>query len=166
MAGEEIEPAIILLKDAEVKCALVSPWSGDEHKRSMLGAIRELAAGLEVDAVAMIADVFVGGDRDLRPSQDPSAREALLAVGMMPEGLLQAMMLYGRRDDGSIYLDAEKTFEIADDARSRPGLRADGVVVEAFAGVLRGDVPVPALGVGDLVKRVEAVGGVVLYAAE
>ena len=118
--GDGVPNALVIFRDDHVSAVADLAWADDAAKRAVLGACRELLLALQGDAVALVLDTFISADADIAPSENPAAREALCALGLLAAGdLTMAQFIYGRHDDGSVYLDAPATTELAEKKAAR-----------------------------------------------
>ena len=162
----DVPPTVLFLHDGVVLGVLEMPWGSPVEKEFFVVQARALAEALLVDGLVFVADAYVSTNPDLAPSQDPHGREALFALGFLSdERLFQVTLVYGRSDEGHIYVDTEAS-RAKDAVTSGPGAVLDGFLASGMAGVARvragGDV-IDAQQIRRLVVVLEAGGGLVSF---
>ena len=138
--------ALAVFRDNKALAHAIIGWDGDLKKVAVLDACRDLALGLRADAVVLAVDTYMAlaTETDIEsvaPSQNPAAHEALVAYGLVNAStVLQTVLIYGRDDNGQLYLDEEKSTSLAQ-SLSGPSAGIGGGLIEVFRGVVTNRLP-------------------------
>ena len=138
--------AFAVLRDDKVLARAIIGWDGDLKKVAVLEACRELALGLRADAVVLAVDTFLAlaTETDIEtvpPSENPAAREALVAyVLLYARTVLQTLLIYGRDDAGRLYLDEDTSTSVAE-TFAGPNAGVAGSLIEVFRDVVSNQLP-------------------------
>ena len=101
---------------------------------------RELVLALHGAAAGPVLDAFIWADASGIRSEDLAARKTLSAIGPLTTGTIAMVQCgYGRRDDGSGYLDEPTTTALAVEGATRTGGSA-GAIGSAVTGEFGGSL--------------------------
>jgi hypothetical protein len=91
----------VFVKNGEQVGGLHVPFFNDEHEATILDIAAGMGRALRADAAMICLDSIVN-DGSCRPSQDPSATEAILMLMLAGRQESNILITYGRQDDGEI----------------------------------------------------------------
>ena len=140
-AGRNIPHVLMFFRDGRPSAIVWAGWADLAAKDRVFAACRDLALGLRADGIGLAVDTYVApACGDLSPADNPEAREAISAIGLLASGeQLMEEFVYGRDDEGRIHLDtcaSDDTPALLAVSGCPAAMHHEDTLLSTFAGVL------------------------------